>query len=368
MTNNTLGKIAFLIPAHNEEKVIGHTIASLLRITVKDNIFVINDGSLDATSAVAKNYTDHVITIPNGGKADAINSGFKLFDLLNKYEYVMPVDADTVMASNLERIVTQIFEADNDKKIAAVICKVRGRATNLLTSFRMWEYEISQIIHKSAQGVINAILVCPGCSTVYRSEVFRKTKFPSRTLTEDMDLTFIIHRKRLGKIVFTQDTEVITQDPKTLREYVKQVRRWYTGFWMSLIKHNVPWGGQTIDAEVAMLATEGVFNGLLALFFAIGIPTAIILNPSILIYPFSLDLLLFTIPTIAYIAIKYKVPKLFLYLPAFYVLRIFNSILFLRSFLIMAIGMDHKKRFIWDTARYEDGVGKEGLWATQLSQ
>lgn len=256
-------QIAFLIPAHNEEAVITQTIKSLLRLTSENNIYVVDDGSHDATNSIAKTYLNYVITIPNGGKANAINRGIETFDLVKRYKYIMPVDADTILSKNLPEVVTSIFEGDKDKKVAAVVCKVRGRTTNILTSFRMWEYEISQIIHKSAQGIIDAIIVCPGCSTVYRSGIFEKVNFPSRTLTEDMDLTFMIHRKHLGKIVFTQKSEVITQDPKSLKEYTKQMIRWYTGFWMCVVIHKVPWGGQTLDLEVSMLAIEGVFNGLL---------------------------------------------------------------------------------------------------------
>lgn len=365
MTKNNLDSIAFLIPAHNEEAVIASTIKSLLAISKIENIYVIDDGSRDQTLVVAKTYLNNVITISNRGKAKAITHGIKMFKLAKKYKYIMPVDADTVLSKNLSSTVIGIFDSDKDKKIAAVVCKVRGTGTNAITSFRMWEYEISQIIHKSAQGVIDAIIVCPGCSTVYRSEIFKKRHFPAQTLTEDMDLTFTIHRKKLGKIVFTQESEVITQDPKTLKEYIKQIDRWYTGFWMCLIKHKVPWGGQTLDFEVSMLATEGVFNGLLSVFILIGIPVALLINPTILIFPLALDLIIFTIPTLLYMAIKYKMPRIFIYLPVFYVLRIFNSILFLGSFLKTVYGIKNRRKFVWDTARYI--LEKEEKWAIQPS-
>lgn len=365
--NISENKIAFLIPAYNEGRVIASTIKSLLKITDKENIFVVDDGSHDTTNEVAKSFLKNVITIKNGGKANAINYGIQFFELTKKYKYIMPVDADTVIHSNLQDVVLSIFNEDKAGKIAAVICKVRGRTTNILTTFRMWEYEISQIIHKSAQGVIDSIIVCPGCSTIYRSEVFTKIRFPSRTLTEDMDLTFIIHRKHLGKIVFTQDAEVTTQDPKRFKEYIKQMERWYTGFWMCVHLHKIPFGGQVIDFEVSMLALEGVFNGLLSLFFVIGIPLAILTNPNILIYPMLLDLVFFTIPTISYMAIKYKTRKIFLYIPIFYFLRIFNSLVFFKSFLKATVGLQNNKHFIWDTDRYDE-IGKEEPWVIQASQ
>ena len=355
--------IAYLIPAFNEGAVIEPTILSLLKITSKDNIYLVDDGSSDQTLLIAMSYLVNVTTIPNGGKANAINRGIEIFDLTNKYKYIMPVDADTLIPENLAEVVTPIFESDNNKKIAAVICKVRGRTTNVLTTFRMWEYEISQIIHKSAQEITNSIIVCPGCSTVYRSEVFNKIKFPSRTLTEDMDLTFTIHRKNLGKIAFSHNAEVTTQDPKNLKEYIKQMHRWYTGFWMCVNIHKVPFGGQMLDAEVAMLAIEGVFNGLLSLFVLIGLPFALLSNPAVFFYPLAFDLIFFTLPTVIYMVVKYNSPKIFLYIPAFYCLRLFNSIVFFTSFIKATLGAHSKKDFTWDTARYT--YRKEGKWAIQ---
>jgi biofilm PGA synthesis N-glycosyltransferase PgaC len=197
-------------------------------------------------------------------------------------------------------------------------------------------------------------------------EYLKKQDFPAETLTEDMDLTFTIHRKKLGKIIFTQESEVLTQDPKTLKEYIKQVDRWYTGFWMCVSKHKIPWGGQTLDLEAAMLASEGVFNGLLSIFFLIGVPVALLTHPLLLVYPLALDLLLFSIPTLLYMTIKYKMPKIFLYLPIFYLFRILNSIIFFRSFLKSAYGINKRKKFTWDTARY--ALEKEGPWDIQPSQ
>lgn len=358
-------KIAFLVPAYNEETVIVSTIKYLLKLAPKEDIFVIDDGSKDATAKVAKKYIENVLTIKNGGKANAISAGISEFNLIDKYSYIMPVDADTILSPNLPRVVEKIFREDKNKKIVAVVCKVFGRDTSFTTSYRMWEYEISQAIYKSAQSVVNSITVNPGCSTVYRAELFNKIKFPTRTMTEDMDMTFLIHRKKLGKIVYTPKAIVITQDPKTLKEFLKQIDRWYTGFWQCVLKHKVPWGGQILDAELTLLGLDGVFNGFLSLFLAVTLPYLIATNPSVVYYPFLFDLIFFVVPTLTYTAIMHKTAKLFLYLPFFYFLRIISGIVFLKSFFKVVVGIEDKNGFIWDTARYVPR--EEKAWVTQTS-
>lgn len=358
-------KIAFLVPAYNEETVISSTIKYLLKIAPKEDIYVVDDGSKDNTAAVAKKQISNVLTIKNGGKACAISSGIEKFKLTNTYGYIMPVDADTILSPNLPKVVEKVFSNDKNKKVVAVVCKVVGRDTSLTTSYRMWEYEISQAIYKSAQSVINSITVNPGCSTVYRAELFNKIKFPTRTMTEDMDMTFLIHRKKLGKIVYTPKAIVITQDPKTIKEFLKQIDRWYTGFWQCILKHKVPWGGQILDAELTLLGLDGVFNGFLSLFLLLALPILFIKNPNIVYYPFLFDLIFFVIPTVTYTAIMHKTAKLFIYIPFFYPLRIISGLVFLKSFFKVVIGIEDKNGFIWDTARYIPR--EEKAWATQTS-
>lgn len=366
-------KIAFLVPAYNEETVIASTIRYLLKIAPQEDIFIVDDGSLDKTAEVAKKYLKNVLTIKNGGKANAITSGIEKFDLIKNYSYIMPVDADTILSPSLPRIVEKAFKEgnrklphrSNSKMVVAVVCKVVGRDTSLTTSYRMWEYEISQAIYKSAQSVINSITVNPGCSTVYRSDLFKKIKFPSRTMTEDMDMTFMIHRKKLGRIVYTPNAIVITQDPKTIKEFLKQIDRWYTGFWQCILKHKVPWGGQILDAELTLLGLDGVFNGFLSLFIALTFPLLLIKNPMVVYYPFLFDLFLFVIPTLAFTAYKHKTAKLFIYLPFFYFLRIVSGVVFLKSFFKVVVGIEDKNGFVWDTARYIPR--EENAWVSQTS-
>lgn len=360
-----LSKIAFLIPAYNEEKVISSTIRHLLLISQRKDIYMVDDGSKDRTYQTARRFGVNAIRIKNGGKANAINTGVKEFNLTKSYKYIMPVDADTVLSPNLSKVVIDVFEKDTQAELAAVVCKVVGRDTSLTTTYRMWEYEISQTIHKAAQSIINAITVNPGCSTIYRSEIFEKMDFPHRTMTEDMDMTFYIHRKRIGKIKYIPNVTVITQDPKTIKEYVKQIRRWYTGFWHCVIKHDVPWGGQILDLELIILGLEGVFNGLLSLFLIISVPIVLVTNPKILLIPFLLDLGLYLIPAVLYTSIKLKTLKMIMYSPLFYFLRLLSGVIFLESFIKAVSGIEEKRSFVWDTERYVPR--EEAIWVNQTS-
>ena len=258
------------------------------------------------------------------------------------------------MQQFVEKILNKFREEEgvHDKqpkdKVVCVVGRVMSRKQNWISYYRMWEYEIAQSIHKNAQGIINSVVVCPGCSTIFKAALFKKTKIPTGTLTEDMDLTFTIYRKRLGKIIFINSAQILTQDPKNLKDLLRQLDRWYTGFWQCVLKHDIPWGGQALDLEVALLATEGLFGGLviLALFFAV--PFALNLKPSILIAPIAFDFLLFVMPTVVFAGIKNRSLGIFRYISHFYIVRVLSSLVFLKSFLKVVFAIDLKAT--WDKA------------------
>lgn len=345
-------KVSIIIAAYNEEKVIGETISKLKKIVTKENIYVVDDGSEDKTTKVAKKYTNNVLTIKNKGKAYALNEGIKHFNLSERYKYITPTDADSNLAPDFFKHIYPIFENDKHHKIIGVVGKVVGRPTNWLTNYRMWEYELAQVIHKGAQSKINSIVVCPGPCTVFRSEIFKKTKYPLGTITEDMDMTFRIHRKKLGSLIFQQKSKSITQDPNNLHAYTKQITRWYTGFWQCLAKHNIPKGMQKLDAEVTLLAFEGIFSGLFSLSLIFILPYLFFTSPTLVFWAFITDLILFMIPTMSFVAYRYKEPKIFMYLPHFYFLRLYSSLIFLKSYGIVMLGSDKYKKKSWDTTRY----------------
>lgn len=348
-----MNKIAFLVPAFNEAKIIKTTLLSLSRIVAKSHIYVVDDGSKDNTSKLAKEIVPNVLTIKNGGKAHAMNHAVGAFKLHKKYKYIMPLDADTVIHKDFLKNALPILEKDKQKKVACVVGKVVGQKKTWINYYRLWEYEIAQTIHKQAQSELGCVIVCPGCATVFRADIFNKLKIPEGTQIEDMDFTFLINRKKMGKIIFAPRAQVITQDPETLRDLIKQLNRWYMGFWVCLIKHNVPWGGQLLDLEVTLLALEGLFNGLLSLCLIFLVPLVAVKNPGVLLFPIGIDLFLFMLPTMFFAAHRHKMYSIFKYVPHFYMLRFITSLVFLKSFSKVVLGLDLRLRKSWNTKRYK---------------
>ena len=77
MYNNNF--ISIVIPAYNEENLIGTVISTVPSYI--DKIIVIDDGSEDSTSKIVKSFEDHRIILirheVNGGVGAAIVTGYR---------------------------------------------------------------------------------------------------------------------------------------------------------------------------------------------------------------------------------------------------------------------------------------------------
>lgn len=311
--------LAILIPAHNESRVIKATLLSVLNQLPRRDLYVINDGSTDETGKIVKSLKVTCLQLKNGGKALALKQGLSYFRIIQKYQHVMFLDADTRLDSNFVNSILRAFK--KKPNLVAAIGQVVGTPSNALTAYRTWEYSISQLIHKQAQSYLNAITVCPGCATVYQTRLFTRVSFSQKTLTEDMDLTFLIHRQNLGQIYYVPQAKVYTQDPKTIKDFLKQINRWYTGFWQCVVKHQIPWGGQLLDFEVLLIATESLIGSLFTLILLFLLPVILYKQLWWGLIPIALDLSLFMVPTLSLVRSQAHSKRLLFYLPAIYLTR-----------------------------------------------
>lgn len=243
----TRSDVAVVIAAHNEETVIEETLRAAGRLIPPYQIFVVSDGSSDQTVAIARAAGANVYDLtPNRGKAGAIVAALDYFDLAGRFEVVMLLDADTRLADDYFETGLALFDSPD-------VVAVAGRATTLLdgprqglearilTSYRERVYIAMQFLHKFGQAArhADAVAIVPGFASMYRSRILAHIDIAAEGLTiEDYNMTFEVHAKKLGRIAFHPFASVAhTQDPDTLHDYIKQVRRWNLGFWQTLLRH-----------------------------------------------------------------------------------------------------------------------------------
>jgi poly-beta-1,6-N-acetyl-D-glucosamine synthase len=279
--------LCVIIPAKNEGTVIARTVGSVLAAGIESkDVYVIDDGSEDKTGDIARSFSVNVMRNEiNKGKAASIASVMQEFDLGNRYDIITLMDADTVVNIEYYREVKNGFDSEG----IAVVC---GRAMsvpyNWLTSYRCLGYFWTHFVYRGAQCKMGVINVAPGCAASYRSDVFQKLDWNKDTLVEDMDVTIQVHRKKLGRIVYRPKAEVYTQDPRTLRDYTKQMNRWYTGTWQIALKYEILNSWSKIDFEFKLLMGEGLLFSL----FMCTVPILALFHPIRALQILGLDMAL----------------------------------------------------------------------------
>lgn len=248
-------KLALLLPAHNEELIISYTIASAIMSGVRcRDIYVVDDASSDGTRLQAERllHKENIVTIEHSGKAGAIRKAVTIFNLTKKYDWIHVADADSVFGKDYFRIYRRALS----NSYVAAVGFVQSLKGNWICSYRALSYTLSQHVHKRIQAWFGMITVMPGPVTSYRSDIIDVLNFDTGSFTEDFDITLQIYRFRLGKIKYIPDAVNYTQDPRNFNDFVKQVLRWYRGFFQGIKRYKIGLKRQRIDISIALMVAE----------------------------------------------------------------------------------------------------------------
>lgn len=244
-------RVGVIVPAYNEGVVLEKTIQSLRASSYKNiEIVMIDDGSSDDTWAVmqriVRRYKKDVRAIhqENTGKSGALNNAIKQVEC----ELVICLDADTIFE---KYAIAHLIKHFADPTIGAVAGVVKvGNASNYITRWQALEYTIGTMLERNAQSLLNAVTIVPGaCGAWRRQAVLDAGGFSHRTLAEDCDLTYMIHR--LGyRVIQENNARAYTEAPLTLRTLMKQRFRWTFGSIQALWIN----GHMMFDAKYKMLS------------------------------------------------------------------------------------------------------------------
>lgn len=230
-------KVSVLIPAHNEEKVIGNTVDAISRSIYpkeKLEIIVINDSSSDKTGEVLtekqKIYPNlKVLEIkpPLGakGKSNALNQGLKIAT----GEYIVIYDADNT--PERRAILNLVKFIIKDPRLGAVVGKFRTRNKDksLLTKFINIETLSFQWLVQAARNYFLGLTTIPGTNFIIRKDLLDKIGgWNIHALTEDTELTIRIYQEGF-RIIWLPTAITWEQEPEKIKIWIKQRTRWARG-------------------------------------------------------------------------------------------------------------------------------------------
>jgi len=228
--------VSILIPAHNEEKVIGRLLQRLTELTYskdKMQVIVIDDASTDKTGRIVEEYSktySYIEVIHRNkeeggrGKASALNAGLEHA----KNEIILCFDADYYPQRDIIEKLASVF---SDPCVGAVQGRVtvlnepQNIVTRLVALERIGGYRIDQ----QARYTLELIPQFGGTVGGFRRSLLKSLGgWDESILAEDTDLTFRAYLSGY-KVCYVNDAECYEEAVENWRDYWKQRYRWAKG-------------------------------------------------------------------------------------------------------------------------------------------
>jgi poly-beta-1,6-N-acetyl-D-glucosamine synthase len=223
--------VTVLVPAYNEEPVIGSCVRAALAVDYPElEILVLDDGSTDATRSVAEQagggdprlrvVGDEV----NRGKAERLNIALRR----TLHEFVIVCDADTHMHPLAPKLLVARMVRSRLNAAVAAGPHVTNR-TNVLCAMQTLEAASIIGLIRRATALRGRVGTVAGVLALFRRErVLEVGGFRAEMATEDIDLTW---RLLLAGWHTTYEPAALIgmQVPATLRSLWAQRRRWARG-------------------------------------------------------------------------------------------------------------------------------------------
>jgi poly-beta-1,6-N-acetyl-D-glucosamine synthase len=319
--------VTVIVPAFNEASSIGDTIRSLLHQTTPPaEIIVIDDCSTDDTADVARAFGVTVLQPPRntGSKAGAQNFALPTI----KTEYTLALDADTIVAPDA---LAKLLAVMTDKEVSAACGFVIPRHVGTVWERgRYIEYLLAFAFYKPIQDHYGKPLIASGCFSLYRTETLRTHGgWQTRTMAEDMDLTWTLYRAG-ERVRFVPEAVCYPIEPHNFLFMRKQLRRWSHGFiqnvllhWRSLLEHGF------LRSMIALALWESTVASLI--YLGVLPLTAFFFNKPLLLLVYVLDAPALMAPVLTQAIRRKEFWRAVSCIPAFFVLRIVNSVFILEA-------------------------------------
>ncbi|MFH8802580.1 bifunctional polysaccharide deacetylase/glycosyltransferase family 2 protein [Streptomyces sp. NPDC017936] len=230
--------VSVIVPAYNEKECIANTLESLARSTHPIEILVVDDGSTDGTSEIARAAAEklgmtnvRVIRQENAGKPAALNNGVRSAS----HDIVVMMDGDTVFEPEA---VHQLVQPFADPKVGAVAGNAKvGNRNTVIGAWQHIEYVMGFNLDRRMYDLLRCMPTIPGAIGAFRRDAVLEVGGMSEdTLAEDTDITIAMHRAGWN-VVYQEHAVAWTEAPGSLKQLWSQRYRWSYGTMQALWKH-----------------------------------------------------------------------------------------------------------------------------------
>lgn len=224
--------VSIMIPCHNEEGVIEHTVDNIRKMDYENfEIILIDDRSSDNTANIIHkleekyNNVKAIVRTPDAfpGKSAVLNEAFEYA----KGEAILVFDADATVDSDF---LTKLVPHLEPKDVGAVQARkiIRNKNFNLLTRCQNNEYTMDTYFQVGRDSVKGAVELRGNGELIKRQALEDIGGWNNYTITDDLDMSTRLHIKGWD-IRFCEDAKVYEEGIIYLWPLFRQRRRWLEG-------------------------------------------------------------------------------------------------------------------------------------------
>jgi len=236
-----------LVPAHNEEAVIGDLINNLENMDYPREMYdfyILADNCTDNTAEKARNMGANVLISQKDGpdaptgKPIALQKALKALDGYHeKYDLVMFFDADNLVDANMFREVnSQILSYDGE--VHAVQCYLGAKnRKGLVALFYYMSYTLTNRFFQFAKTSLGLNSIIGGTGFAVNAQyLHERGGWTAMSLTEDFELQ--VETTCEGKrILWNNNVRIYDEKPTRMRASFRQRTRWAQGHWFVAFKN-----------------------------------------------------------------------------------------------------------------------------------
>lgn len=224
--------VTVMIPAHNEESVIGATVQNVLNMDYENfEVIVIDDRSTDNTASVVKDLESRFEKVTAlirakdafPGKSAVLNDAFQIA----KGEAILVFDADaTVEPDFLSKLIPHL----EPKDVGAVQARkvIRNKNANLLTRCQNNEYTMDAHFQVGRDSIKGAVELRGNGELIKRQALEDIGGWNNCTIVDDLDMSTRLHIKGWD-VRFCLDAIVYEEGITYIKPLYRQRRRWLEG-------------------------------------------------------------------------------------------------------------------------------------------
>lgn len=273
-------RFAVLVPARNEENVVGFLVRSLLNQEYPRDMYdviVIPNGCTDGTAAAAEKAGAKVLncTVPTSSKGDVLRFAFEKVPEMGDYDAYCILDADNLAAPGFLRAANdmlcagwEIAQGHRDSKNPADSW-VAGD-----TSVFFW---MMNRFYNRARNALGMAAALNGTGIVMTRELVDRLGWNMKSLTEDLEFSGLCAANGV-KIGFMESGVVYDEQPVSLKDSMVQRRRWFSGnmqclriHFLNLIKkHSLHAVDMLFIFGGCVMQAAGIVSGVVSVWKIIG--------------------------------------------------------------------------------------------------